>query len=85
MQASSHDMAIDAVSISHQMSWRCVPRERFGHLLRNPLGRWMRRYGVVNELSPPVCKKHQAVSRWPSEHGADRGRDGIETSFQSGI
>lgn len=36
-QPSLHDAAIDGVSISHQISWRRVPRERLGHLPRRVL------------------------------------------------
>ena len=31
----------------------------------------MRRYGVVNELSPAVCKKHQAVDQLEADRRHD--------------
>src|SRR5690242_17967210 len=70
-QTSPYDVAIDGISISHQISWRCVPWERFGHLSSNPLGRRMRRHGVVNELSPAVRKKHQTVEQFEADRGDD--------------
>ena len=32
-----------------------VPWERLGYLLGDPLGGWMRRYGMVKELPPAAC------------------------------
>ena len=69
--ASPHDTAIDAVSISHEASWRRFPRAGLAHLLRNPRGRWMRRYGMMNELSPAVCKKHQTVEQLEADRRHD--------------
>src|SRR5215813_10149270 len=71
MQTSPHDVAVDGVSISHQISWRRVPRERLGHLPSNPLGRWMCRYCVVNELPPAVRKKHQTVEQLEADRRHD--------------
>ena len=64
-------MAIDGISISHQVSWRRVPREGLTHLLRNPLGRWMRRYGVVNELPSAMSEKYQAVEQLEADRRHD--------------
>src|SRR4029434_407244 len=55
------DLPIDGISISHQISWRGVPRERLSHLPRHPLGGRMRRYSVVNELPAAVRKNYQTV------------------------
>src|SRR5215470_17786160 len=62
-QMLPHDMAIDGVSISQQISRPRVPRERLGYLPSNQLGRWVCRYHVVNELPPAVCQKHQTVEQ----------------------
>jgi hypothetical protein len=70
-QASPHDVAVDGVSIAHQISWRCVPRERLGRLPSNPLGRWMRRYGVVNELPPAMSENHQTVKQLEADRRHD--------------
>src|SRR5262245_448181 len=42
-QTPPRKVAINGVSISHQVSRHHVPWEGLAHLPRNPLGRWMRR------------------------------------------
>jgi hypothetical protein len=54
-------VAGDGVSISHEVFLALRFRERLGHLPSNPLGRWMRRYSVVNELPPAMSENHQTV------------------------
>jgi hypothetical protein len=44
-QASPHDVAIDGVSRRTRYLDAVFHGRGLGHLSRNPLGRWMRRYG----------------------------------------
>src|ERR1051326_7470974 len=63
MQPLPHDPAVDGVPITPQIPWCRVPRERLRHLSSNPLGRWVRRYGMVKEFPATVRKEHQAVQQ----------------------
>src|SRR6516162_4276603 len=70
-QASPHDLAIDGVSISHQISRRRVPWERLGDLPGNPRRRRMRRDRVVNKLPPAVRHEHQTVEQLETDRRHD--------------
>jgi hypothetical protein len=79
-QASLHDVAIDGILISYQVPWRRIPREGLGHLPLHPLGRWVRRHGVVNALPAAMRKNYQTVEQLEADRRRDkhiRGGDAV--------
>jgi len=53
-QTSLHDLAIDAVTVSHEIFWCFIPGKRIGNLPSDPFRRGMRRHRIVNELPTAV-------------------------------
>ena len=49
-EAPPYDRAESPISVTDQIGWRAVPRERFDDLTRNPVRRWAFRHGASSEV-----------------------------------
>lgn len=58
---SAKGKAISAVIIAHQKSWRAIPGEGFGDLLRQPLGRGMIRHLDMQDRTPSMAEHDYGV------------------------
>ena len=71
LDALSKKIAIDAISIPKQVSWRSVPRERLDNLLRGPFGSGILRYVEVHDATPRVTHNNEHEQKVKSNGGHD--------------
>ena len=60
-QTSLHDLAVDGVTVSHEILWCFIPRKCLHNLACNPLRGWMRGDGMMNEPPPAVVPTENPI------------------------
>jgi hypothetical protein len=62
-QTPLHHLAIDGVTVAHEISWCVLPRERFHNLPSDPLRSRMTCHRMMNELPSAVRQDDQAIQQ----------------------